>query len=118
MTHRWLHLRLAAPFMAFGGVKIDHVGPTRAFPSASALTGLLANALGWRRQEGLRHQQLQDRLIFGALSILRDGQYAPLSVTDNQNARLYEAEPAWTSHGVAETRNKGPSYSNPNQLVQ
>ena len=73
MTHRWLHLRLAAPLMAFGGVKIDHVGLTREFPSVSALTGLLANALGWQRDEGERHQDLQNRLIFGALSVLPEG---------------------------------------------
>jgi CRISPR system Cascade subunit CasD len=108
MTQRWLHLRLTAPLMAFGGVAIDQVGPTRDFPSASALTGLLANALGWRREEGAAHQALQDRLEFGAL-IAHEGRL----LTDNQNARVYEEEPGWTSYGQPETRNKGPSYSNP-----
>ncbi|TCM86557.1 type I-E CRISPR-associated protein Cas5/CasD [Rhodovulum steppense] len=108
MTHRWLHLRLSAPLMAFGGVAIDHVGHTRDFPSASMLTGLLANALGWRREEAERHQALQDRLVFAAL-IARQGRV----LTDGQNARLYEAEPGWTTSGVPETRNSGPSYSNP-----
>lgn len=67
MSHQWLHLRLAAPLMAFGGVAIDHVGPTREFPSASAMSGLLANALELRREESAQHQAVQDRLIFGAL---------------------------------------------------
>lgn len=107
MTQRWLHLRLTAPLMAFGGVAIDQVGPTRDFPSASALTGLFANALGWRREEGAAHQALQDRLEFGAL-IAREGQL----LTDNQNARVYEEEPGWTTYGQPETRNKGSSYSN------
>lgn len=105
--NRWLHLRLAGPMVAFGGVAIDHVGPTRDFPSASALTGLFANALGWRREEGAAHQALQDRLVFGAL-IAREGR----RLTDTQNARVYEEEPGWTTHGQPETRNKGPSYSN------
>ena len=118
MTHRWLHLRLAAPLMAFGGVKIDHVGPTREFPSASALTGIFANALGWRREDRSRHQMLQDHLVFGALSVLPEGQTVPLSITDNQNARLYEEEPAWTNSGILETRNKSPSYSNPAESSQ
>jgi CRISPR system Cascade subunit CasD len=104
---RWLHLRLAAPLMSFGGVTIDHVGPTRDFPSASALTGLFANALGWKREEGARLQTLQDRLEFGAL-IAREGRL----LTDNQNARVYEEEPGWTTSGVPETRNKGSSYAN------
>ncbi|MDQ7774409.1 MAG: type I-E CRISPR-associated protein Cas5/CasD [Paracoccus aminovorans] len=68
MTHRWLHLRLASPLMAFGGVTIDHVGIMREFPSASALTGLFGNALGWQRHQGAEHQALQDRLVFPALS--------------------------------------------------
>lgn len=107
MTQRWLHLRLTAPLMAFGGVTIDQVGPTRDFPSASALTGLFANALGWRREDGHAHQTLQDRLEFGAL-IAREGRL----LTDNQNARVYEEEPGWTTFGSPETRNKGSSYSN------
>ena len=108
MTQRWLHLRLTAPLMAFGGVAIDQIGPTRDFPSASALTGLFANALGWRRQDGPAHQALQDRIEFGAL-IAREGQM----LTDTQNARVYEEEPGWTTFGQPETRNKGSSYSNP-----
>ena len=90
MSHQWLHLRLAAPLMAFGSVAIDHVGPTREFPSASALTGLLANALGLRREERARHQALQDRLIFGALSVVPEGRAAPLVVTDTRT-------PSWRS---------------------
>ncbi|SIQ15758.1 CRISPR-associated protein, Cas5e family [Paracoccus thiocyanatus] len=112
MTHRWLHLRLAAPLMAFGGVTIDHVGVTREFPSASALVGLLGNALGWQRHQGAEHQALQDRLVFAALSVLPAGA-APWVITDNQNARLYEDEPGWTTFGAPERRNKGSSYSNP-----
>ena len=61
-----LILRLEAPLMAFGGEAIDNLGVIRRFPSASMLTGLLANALGWRRVERERHQQLQDRLVFAA----------------------------------------------------
>ena len=118
MTHRWLHLRLAAPLMAFGGVKVDHFGPTREFPSASALTGLLANALGWRREDASLHQMLQDRLVFGALSAMPEKRIAPLLVTDSQNARLYDGEPAWTSAGIVETRNKSRSYSSSPEATQ
>ena len=46
-----LILNLEAPLMAFGGETIDNHGVTRRFPSASMLTGLFANALGWRRTE-------------------------------------------------------------------
>ncbi len=61
---RHLIVSLEAPLMAFGGETIDNYGVIRWFPSASMLTGLLANALGWRRIERDRHQRMQDRLVF------------------------------------------------------
>lgn len=109
MTLRWLHLRLTAPLMAFGDVSIDHVGPTRDFPSASALTGLFANALGWRREDGAAHQALQDRLIFGAL-IAREGRV----LTDNQNARLGGNDRGWTTWGRPDER-AGATYDSPHR---
>ncbi len=109
MTHRWLHLRLTAPLMAFGGVAIDQIGPTRDFPSASALTGLFANALGWRRQDSAAHQALQDRLEFGAL-IAREGQL----LTDTQNAKLEANDRGWTTWGRPEER-AGATYDSPHR---
>ena len=109
MTERWLHLRLAAPLMAFGGVAIDHVGPTRDFPSASALTGLLANALGWRREQRDLHQSLQDRLVFGAL-IATQGRV----VTDIQNAKLEAKDSGWTTWGRPDGR-AGATYDSPHR---
>lgn len=109
MTERWLHLHLRAPLMSFGGVAIDHVGPTRDFPSASALTGLLANALGWRREEGARHQALQDRLVFGAL-IAAQGRL----LTDSQNAKLEANDRGWTTWGRPDER-AGATYDSPHR---
>ncbi|TKD22771.1 type I-E CRISPR-associated protein Cas5/CasD [Rhodobacter capsulatus] len=109
MTERWLHLRLCAPLMAFGGVAIDQVGPTRDFPSASALTGLFANALGLRRENGAAHQALQDRLIFGAL-IARQGRV----LTDMQNAKLEASDTGWTTSGRPEKR-AGATYDSPHR---
>ena len=63
---RHLVLNLEAPLMAFGGETIDNYGVIRWFPATSMLTGLFANALGWRRVERERHQRLQDRLVFAA----------------------------------------------------
>lgn len=113
MMHRWLHLRLCAPLMAFGGVTIDHVGVTREFPSASALTGLFGNALGWQRHQGGDHQALQDRLVFAALSVLPKGG-VPWTVTDNQNAKLEKNDRGWTTRGVPEGR-AGATYDSPHR---
>ena len=49
LAMRHLVLRLEAPLMAFGGETIDNLGIIRPFPAASMITGLFANALGWRR---------------------------------------------------------------------
>lgn len=109
MSRRWLHLRFAGPLMAFGGVTIDQVGPTREFPLASMLAGLLANALGWRREERAAHQDLQDRLVFAALTA-REGRL----LTDSQNAKLEKNDRGWTTWGEPEGR-AGATYGSPHR---
>ena len=60
---RYLLLRLEAPLIAFGGETIDNFGVIRDFPALSMITGLFANALGWRREDCELHDRLQDRLV-------------------------------------------------------
>lgn len=88
--------------MAFGGVAIDQVGPTRDFPALSMLTGLIGNALGWHWAEDEAHQAMQDRLIFAARR-MREG----VLVTDTQNVQLAKSDKGWTTHGVPEGRGGG-----------
>lgn len=109
MTHLWLKLDLAAPLMAFGGVAIDQVGPTRDFPAASMLIGLFANALGLEWRDRQAHQDIQDRLVLAA-AILRDG----VVITDSQNAQLAKNDCGWTTWGKAEGRG-GNSYGAPHR---
>ena len=109
--HRWLILRLEAPLLAFGGVAVDQVGVTRDFPAASMLTGLLANALGYRRTEWRKHQALQDRLIFAAR---RERETVFGRLTDTQNAQLGKNDKGWTSWGIPEGRD-GASYGAPHR---
>ena len=103
MRHLILHLE--APLMAFGGETIDNYGVIRWFPSASMLTGLLANALGWRRIERERHQALQDRLVFAA-RIDREP-HGGASLTDFQTVKLAASDRGWTTRGVPEKRAGG-----------
>lgn len=100
-----LILRLEAPLMSFGGETIDNYGVIRWFPSASMLTGLLANALGWRRIERERHQQLQDRLVFAA-RIDREPA-GGLRIQDFQSAAINNKERSWTTRGYTEGRTGG-----------
>jgi CRISPR system Cascade subunit CasD len=104
---RVLLLRLEAPLMAFGREMIDAAGPTRDDPDASLLTGLFANALGWRRGEMARLQALQDRLRF-ATRLDRPG----AELRDYQIATLYQDEAGWTTRGAPEGREPSPSYKN------
>ena len=85
--------------MSCGGEIIDNYGFIRSFPAASMLTGLLANALGWRRIEGERHQRLQDRLIFAA-RIDREPA-GNVRLQDYQTAQLTNAK-HWTTRGKPE----------------
>ena len=102
---RYLIVSLEAPLMAFGGETIDNYGVIRWFPSASMLTGLLANALGWRRIERDRHQRLQDRLVFAARIDREPATGARL--TDFQTAQLSGKDQGWTTRGVPEGRAGG-----------
>ena len=95
--------------MAFGREAIDANGPTRDFPDASMLTGLIANALGWKRHEAARHQKLQDRLIL-ATRIERNGH----DLRDFQTATLSKRDEGWTTRGVPEGRAGGENtYKSP-----
>ena len=115
MSHRWLVVRLEAPLMAFGGVAVDQVGPTRDFPSASMLTGLFANALGLHWSDRAVHQALQNRLIFGARRE-REPDAAGI-VTDTQNAHLNKADKGWTTFGAPEGR-AGATYDAPHRRTR
>ena len=107
MNH--LILALEAPLMAFGGETVDNYGVVRWFPAASMLTGLLANALGWRRTDGARHQGLQDRLVFAARIDREPADGARL--TDFQTAAISNRDSGWTTRGAAEGR-AGGGYTN------
>jgi len=106
---RHLVLRLEAPLAAFGDVMVDAIGPVRDTPAASTLTGLIANALGWRREEGERHARLQDRLVFAARLDRRAERF-----TEFQTAQLGAADRGWTTRGRPEGRAGGAgTYAGP-----
>ncbi len=104
---RHIALRLESPLMSFGGEIIDNYGVTRRFPSASMLTGLIANALGWRRIERTSHQRLQDRLVFAARIDREPAGGAPFQ--DFQTAQLGKNDRGWTTRGTPEGRAGGPA---------
>ncbi len=93
---RWLFFRLEAPLASFGSESIDARGGTSDFPTQSMLTGLFANALGWSRAMRREHQDLQDRLVFGALR-----EYEPVlgPMTDYQTVQIGKNDRAWTTRG-------------------
>ena len=106
---RHLIVRLEAPLMAFGGETIDAYGVIRPFPAVSMMTGLFANALGWRRVERERHQGLQDRMVFAA-RIDREPA-GGVRMTDFQSAAINNTERSWTTRGAPEGRGGG-TYQN------
>jgi len=99
ISYRWLVLRLRAPLMAFGGIAVDQLRPTRNFPAASMLTGLIGNALGWDWCDSERHQVLQGRLVFASRHA-----DAGQPVTDMQNVSIHKADKGWTTRNAPEGR--------------
>lgn len=106
---RHLLLRLHAPLIAFGGETIDNFGVIRDFPALSMVTGLLANALGWRREDCELHDRLQNRLLLGARL------NTPVQrLTDFQTAQLGSNDKGWTTWGIPEERRGGAgTYAGP-----
>ncbi len=101
---RWMHLRLRAPLAAFGGEMIDVHGVTRNVPAKSMLTGLFANAMGWKRGMHAEHQALQDRIVFG---VIWERDVVSSRMTDYQTAQLGKNDRAWTTRGVPAGRDGG-----------
>lgn len=103
---RALLLRLDAPLMSFGGVRVDHHNRTEELPIRSMLCGLIANALGMDRRDEDEHEALQRRIRYAAR---RDR--AGAALTDYQTVDL--GSPAmssalgWTTRGVLEGRKGG-----------
>ncbi|WP_085341134.1 type I-E CRISPR-associated protein Cas5/CasD [Aquidulcibacter paucihalophilus] len=99
---RHLLMRLEAPLMAFGTTLIDSLGPVQDFPATSLITGLIANALGWNRNEATKLQALQDRLVH-AVRLDLEGE----RLRDYQTADLDSKDAGWTRSGKPEGRAGG-----------
>jgi CRISPR system Cascade subunit CasD len=106
---RWLKLNLEAPLSAFGGVVVDGLGVTRDHPALSAITGLLANALGYDRTESGRLAALQSRLLLASAFRAGDGR----RLIDFQTAKLAKNDRGWTRDGVEGREGGGATYESP-----
>ncbi len=90
-------LRLDAPLQGWGDVARDSRRPASAVPGRSALTGLLANALGWRYEDGDRTNALQAALrVAACLHTPEERSH----VVDFQTAYLQGDAVGWTRRGV------------------
>ena len=97
-----LVLRLEAPLMSFGDAIVDQHGKTRRFPSASMLTGLLGNALGYDHADGERLNRLQQRLRFSARLDRRGTPLRDYQTVDFSQDFLNDT--GWTTWGIVEHR--------------
>jgi CRISPR system Cascade subunit CasD len=88
--------------MSFGAPIIDQHGVTGDVPLPSMITGLLGNALGYRRTDFDLLQRLQDRLVL-AVRWDRSGE----RLRDFQTAELSAADHGWTTRGRPEGRTGG-----------
>ncbi|MCU7928142.1 MAG: type I-E CRISPR-associated protein Cas5/CasD [Candidatus Thiodiazotropha sp. (ex Dulcina madagascariensis)] len=101
-----LILRFDAPLMSFGGVMVDQHGPIDRFPGLAMLTGLLANALGYRHGDFDRLQALQTRIRFAARWDVEPERVIDYHTVDLGQEKM--RHPGWTTRGEAEHRAGGP----------
>ena len=66
MTTQWLLFQLAGAMASFGGVAVGEVRSSESMPTRSAILGLLAAALGIRRDQDDQHAALSNALQFAA----------------------------------------------------
>ena len=90
----YLLIRLEGPLQAWGDVAIDQVRPSGAFPTKSALAGLVASALGWTYRDGVKTNQLQDAIEYAAREDRR-----PEPLQDFQSIDLGREAGGWTHWG-------------------
>ncbi len=88
--------------VAFGDTMIDSLGRIRETPSVSAVSGLLSNALGIRREDHGRLSRLQNRLVL-ACRVDR----VALRFSDFQTAQLNGKDRGWTTSGRVQERAGG-----------
>jgi CRISPR system Cascade subunit CasD len=107
-----LGIVLQAPLMSFGSVAVDEsVRPTARFPTKSMVVGLLANVLGYSRNEPKAIARLQSSIEIAS----RIDRLETDSLTDYQTAILANAgsdaqsfvvESMWSSRGTLMGRGK------------
>jgi len=101
-------LRFDAPLVSFGAPAIDHHGFVQQFPALSMLTGLFANALGWRHQDFDRLDALQDRILFAARVDRRGHALRDYQTVDLGMPWMRAEQAGWTTRGEIATRGGGP----------
>ncbi|MGE0521238.1 MAG: type I-E CRISPR-associated protein Cas5/CasD [Candidatus Binatia bacterium] len=99
-----LILRFDAPLMSFGGVAVDNNGVTARFPGRSMLTGLVANALGYRHGDANELQALQSRISFAARCDRPGARIVDYHTADLSQEFLRSG---WTTRGSIEKREGG-----------
>lgn len=104
-------LRLEAPMMSFGAPIVSEEGLVQPYPALSMMTGLLANALGFRRREAGRHEDLQERLAYAVREDqpgekISDYQTVDLGA-DYMQAQTKKDSVAWTTWGELDQREGG-----------
>lgn len=100
-----LLLRFDAPSMSFGGVMVDQHGPTERFPGLSLLTGLFANALGYRHGEATALEALQARIDYAARWDIEPQDLLDYHTVDLGQPKMADA--GWTTRGEPEHRTGG-----------
>lgn len=90
----YLLVRLEGPLQSWGDIALDQRRPTGAFPTKSALSGLLASALGWTYRDGARINALQESMEYAVREDRR-----PTPLRDFQTAFVGRESGGWTQWG-------------------
>jgi CRISPR system Cascade subunit CasD len=102
-----LLLRLDAPLMSFGGVRVDHHNRTDPLPYRAMLTGLIANALGFTRRQEDALAALQARVRYAARRDRKGAVIVDYQTVDFDPEGPMASHLGWTTWGEIEERKGG-----------
>jgi len=94
-----LILRFDAPIVSFGAPAVDQNGVVQAFPGLSMLTGLVANALGWKHRDADKLERLQDRVRYAARTDRRGEALLDYQTVDLGMDWMLPEKAGWTTRG-------------------
>lgn len=111
MTQQFLIFQLYGDMASWGDIAVGEQRPTLAVPTKSALTGLIAAALGIQREDDLAQENLTKKLSFGIQVLQRGGYLSDYHTIQSPSQAALNKKKAYTRKEELDAGNLGTLLS-------